>query len=85
MVQNSKKSTISINHHICPIFSIENNLSKLQFNFTHFIEPNLTLRGPASLLYSHIAGDGVVIAEGKCYYTTPLGANLFNPFYDKFK
>jgi hypothetical protein len=44
-----KKITISINHHICPIFHAENNLSKLQFNFAHFIGPILTLRGPASL------------------------------------
>jgi hypothetical protein len=45
-----KKFTISINHHIhvCPIFHAENNLSKLQFNFAHFIGPILTLRGPTS-------------------------------------
>jgi hypothetical protein len=42
-----KKITISINHYICPIFHVENNLSKLQFNFAHFIGPILTLRGPA--------------------------------------
>jgi hypothetical protein len=29
--------TISINHYICPIFHVENNLSKLQFNFDHII------------------------------------------------
>jgi hypothetical protein len=34
-----KKITISINHHICPIFHAENNLSKLKFNFAHFIGP----------------------------------------------
>jgi hypothetical protein len=43
--KNKKKSTIFINHHICPIFHAENNLSKLQFNFAHFIGPILTLRG----------------------------------------
>jgi hypothetical protein len=41
------KITISINHYICPIFHVENNLSKLQFNFAHFIGPILTVRGPA--------------------------------------
>jgi hypothetical protein len=45
----NKKNTISINHYICPIFHVENNLSKLQFNFAHFIGPILTLRGPAPL------------------------------------
>jgi hypothetical protein len=45
-----KKFTISINHHICPIVRAENNLSKLEFNFAHFIGPILTLRGPAPLL-----------------------------------
>jgi hypothetical protein len=49
MAKNSKYFTISINHHICPIFHAENNLSKLQFNFAHFIGPILTLRGPAPL------------------------------------
>jgi hypothetical protein len=57
MAKNSKKFTISINHHICPIFHAENNLSKLQFNYAHFIGPILILRGPASLfcliVYSH--------------------------------
>jgi ribosomal protein S19 len=47
--ENFKKITISINHHICPIFQAENNLSKLQFNFAHFIGPILTLRGPTPL------------------------------------
>jgi hypothetical protein len=37
-----------INHHICHIFHAENNFSKLQFNFAHFIESILTLRGPTS-------------------------------------
>jgi hypothetical protein len=46
-----KKITISINH-VCPIFHAENNLSKLQFNFAHFIGPILTLRGPAPLIVS---------------------------------
>jgi hypothetical protein len=49
MAKNSKKFIISINHHTCPIFHAENNLSKLQFNFAHFIGLILTLRGPASL------------------------------------
>jgi hypothetical protein len=49
MAKNSKIFTISINHHICPIFHAENNLSKLKFNFAHFIGPILTLRGPAPL------------------------------------
>jgi hypothetical protein len=40
-----KKITISINHHICPIFLAEDNLSKLQFNFVHFIGLILSLRG----------------------------------------
>jgi hypothetical protein len=40
---------MSINHHICPIFYAENNLSKLQFNFAHFIGPILTIRGATSL------------------------------------
>jgi hypothetical protein len=44
-----KKITIFINHHICPIFHAENNLSKLQFNFAHFTGPILTLRGLTSL------------------------------------
>jgi hypothetical protein len=44
-----KKITISINHYICPIFHVENNLSKLPFNFAHFIGPILTLRGSAPL------------------------------------
>jgi hypothetical protein len=44
-----KKITISINHNICPIVHAENNLSKLKFNFAHFIGPILTLRGPAPL------------------------------------
>jgi hypothetical protein len=45
-----KKITISINHHICPIFHTENDLSKLQFNFAYLIGPILTLLGgPASL------------------------------------
>jgi hypothetical protein len=46
MVKNSKKFTISINHHIYSIFHAENNLS----NFAHFIGPIFILRGPASLL-----------------------------------
>jgi hypothetical protein len=47
-VQNFlKRITISINHYICRIFHVENNLSKLQLNFVHFIGPILTLRGPA--------------------------------------
>jgi hypothetical protein len=50
MGKNSKIFTISINHHICPIFQAENNLSKLEFNFAHFIGPILTLRGRAPLL-----------------------------------
>jgi hypothetical protein len=49
MAQSKKKNTISINYHICPIFHAENNLTKLQFNFAHFIGPILTLRGPAPL------------------------------------
>jgi hypothetical protein len=44
-----KKITISINHQTCPIFHAENDMSKLQFNFAHFIGPILTLRGPTSL------------------------------------
>jgi hypothetical protein len=48
-VKLKKKITISINHHICPIFYAENNLSKLQLNFAHFIGPILTLREPTSL------------------------------------
>jgi hypothetical protein len=44
-----KTIAISLNHHICPIFHAENNLSKLQLNFAHFIGPILTLRGPAPL------------------------------------
>jgi hypothetical protein len=44
-----KKFTIFIIHHIYPIFHAENNLSKLQFNFAHFIGPILTLCGPTSL------------------------------------
>jgi hypothetical protein len=43
-----KKITIFINHHICPIFHAKNNLSRLLFNFAHFIGPILTLRGPTS-------------------------------------
>jgi hypothetical protein len=39
-----------INYHTCPIFHAENNLSKLQFNFTHFIESILNLRGPTSFV-----------------------------------
>ena len=31
-----EKNTIYINHYICPIFHVENNLSKLQFNFDFF-------------------------------------------------
>jgi hypothetical protein len=31
------------------LFDVENNLSKLQFNFAHFLGPILTLRGPAPL------------------------------------
>jgi hypothetical protein len=50
---NGKKKkkiiTISINHHICAIFHAENNLSKLQFNFAHFIGPVLALHEPTSL------------------------------------
>jgi hypothetical protein len=49
MAKKLEKFTISINHYICPIFHVENNLSKLQFNFAHFIGPILTLRGPAPL------------------------------------
>jgi hypothetical protein len=52
MAKNSKNFTISINHHICPIFHAENNLSTLKFNFAHFIGPILTLRGPALLCSS---------------------------------
>ena len=48
-----EKNTIYINHYICPIFHVENNLSKLQFNFAHFIGPILTLRGPAPLQPCH--------------------------------
>jgi hypothetical protein len=44
---SKKNIKISISHHICPIFHAENNLSKLKFNFAHFIGPILTLRGPA--------------------------------------
>jgi hypothetical protein len=44
-----KKITISINHYVCPIFHVENNLSKLHFNFAHFIGPILTLRRSAPL------------------------------------
>ena len=33
-----------------PSFHAENNLSKLKFNFDHFIGPILTLRGPAPFL-----------------------------------
>jgi hypothetical protein len=44
-----KKITSSINHHICPIFHAENNLSKLKLNFAHFNGPILTLREPTSL------------------------------------
>jgi hypothetical protein len=51
---NLKKITISISYHICPIFHAENNLSKLQFNFAHFIGPILTLRGPAPFTVSII-------------------------------
>jgi hypothetical protein len=40
---------IVINYYICSIFHAENNLLKLQFNFTHFIRPILTLCGPTSL------------------------------------
>jgi hypothetical protein len=58
MTKYWKKFTISINHCICPIFHVENNLSKLQFNFAHFIGPILTPRGPAPLqvndMYSHL-------------------------------
>jgi hypothetical protein len=48
-----QKITIFINHHtcICPIFHAVNDLSKLQFNFAHFIALILTLRGPTSLAY----------------------------------
>jgi hypothetical protein len=49
MTKNSKNFTISISHHICPIFHAENDLSKLKFNFAHFIGPILTLRGPTPL------------------------------------
>jgi hypothetical protein len=44
-----KKITIYIKHYICPVFHVENNLSKLHFNFAHFIGPILTLRRPAPL------------------------------------
>jgi hypothetical protein len=33
----AKKITIFINPHMCSIFHAENNLSKLQLNFSHFI------------------------------------------------
>jgi hypothetical protein len=59
MAKNTKKFTISINHHICPIFHAENNLSKLKFNFAHFIGPILTLRGPAPF---------VIKLSFVCYY-----------------
>jgi hypothetical protein len=49
MAKNKKTITIYINHYICPIFHVENNLSKLQFNFANFIGLILTLRGPAPL------------------------------------
>jgi hypothetical protein len=49
---NNNKNTISLNHHICPIFLAENKLSKLQFNFAHLIGPILTLHGHTSLLPS---------------------------------
>jgi hypothetical protein len=32
-----------MNQQICPIFHAENNLSKFQFNFAHFIGPILTM------------------------------------------
>jgi hypothetical protein len=44
-----KMLTTLINYHMCPIFHAENNLSKLQFNFTHSIGSILTLRGPTPL------------------------------------
>jgi hypothetical protein len=47
--KKSKKFAMSINHYICSIFHVENNLSKLQFNFAHFVGPILTLCGPAPL------------------------------------
>jgi hypothetical protein len=59
MAKNKKKKiAISINHYICPIFHVENNLSKLQFNFAHFIGPILTLRGPAPFQY-YVSEQGV--------------------------
>jgi hypothetical protein len=50
-----KKNIISINHHICPIFHAENNLSKLQFNFAHFIRPILTTRWLTSFVCCHFS------------------------------
>jgi hypothetical protein len=50
LAQNSKMFTISIYHHICPLFHAKNNLSKLQINCTHFIGPILNLGGPISFL-----------------------------------
>jgi hypothetical protein len=48
VAKKSKNFTIFINHHICPIFHAEIDLSKLQLNFAHFIGPILTLHGPTS-------------------------------------
>jgi hypothetical protein len=68
MAKNSKKFIISINHQICPIFHAENDMSKLQFNFAHFIEPILTLRGPAPFIASIVRrGGGGLFFDS--YYT----------------
>jgi hypothetical protein len=39
--------------YICPIFHAENNLSKLEFNFAHFIGLILPLHGPAPFAALH--------------------------------
>jgi hypothetical protein len=36
MAKKLKKITISINHHICPIFHAENNLLKFPFHWADF-------------------------------------------------
>jgi hypothetical protein len=46
-----KFKKISINHHIHALYFMQKTMSKLQFNFAHFIGPILTLQGPTSLIW----------------------------------
>ena len=56
-------------HHRYPILHAENDLSKLHFNFTHFIGPILTLHGPTAFLNT-ISTSLIITVQQHFVYTT---------------